>query len=338
MSKLQRAERVQLLLPTMEEAMSGRAARGRKRRVEQWQLDQRRGLPLHAKIQLSQNRIRAWLAHWRGRAYVAYSGGLDSTALLHLVRSVNSRIPAVFFDTGLEFPEIRAHVQATERVIWRRPAMMYRAVIDRYGFPMISKRVAQYLHEVRVNRERHPGEMTPIQRLRLTGVNSRGQRTRMSKIPEKWQFLLSAPFHISHRCCDAIKRRPARLVEKELGPPLLGTRAAEGQQRELAYLRYGCNAFTLRRPRSTPIAFWTDADVTRYIAEHELRYAAVYDMGYARTGCVFCGFGCHLNSPNRFERLRDTHPRLWAHCMDTLGMREVLRYCGIPTGDRRAET
>ena len=32
--------------------------------------------------------------------------------------------------------------------------------------------------------------------------------------------------------------------------------------------------------------------------------------GCTRTGCVLCGFGCHLEkSPNRFERLKETHPK-----------------------------
>ena len=62
----------------------------------------------------------------------------------------------------------------------------------------------------------------------------------------------------------------------------------------------------------------------------------VYDMGYVRTGCIFCMFGVHLDSePNRFQRLQKTHPQLWRYCMKPwdkggLGMREVLEYMGVP--------
>lgn len=58
-----------------------------------------------------------------------------------------------------------------------------------------------------------------------------------------------------------------------------------------------------------------------------------------RTGCIFCGFGAHLEkSPNRFERLKQTHPQLWEYCMKPwdeggLGFREVLTFCGIKTGE-----
>jgi len=54
-----------------------------------------------------------------------------------------------------------------------------------------------------------------------------------------------------------------------------------------------------------------------------------------RTGCVFCAYGCHLEKePNRFQRLKETHPKLWEYCMKPwdeggLGMREVLEYIGV---------
>jgi hypothetical protein len=34
--------------------------------------------------------------------------------------------------------------------------------------------------------------------------------------------------------------------------------------------------------------------------------------GCSRTGCMLCGFGCHLEkSPNRFEMLKETHPGMY---------------------------
>lgn len=50
-----------------------------------------------------------------------------------------------------------------------------------------------------------------------------------------------------------------------------------------------------------------------------------------RTGCVFCGFGCHLEKePNRFQRLQVTHPALYNYCMKPwenggLGMKELRK-------------
>ena len=39
--------------------------------------------------------------------YLSYSAGLDSTVLLHMIRKIlENDVPAVFSNTGLEFPEI----------------------------------------------------------------------------------------------------------------------------------------------------------------------------------------------------------------------------------------
>ena len=48
----------------------------------------------------------------------------------------------------------------------------------------------------------------------------------------------------------------------------------------------------------------------------DVPYSTIYDMGYRRTGCIFCMFGCHLEPyPNRFQRLSQTHPKLYEYCM-----------------------
>ena len=38
--------------------------------------------------------------------------------------------------------------------------------------------------------------------------------------------------------------------------------------------------------------------------------------GCDRTGCIFCGFGAHLEKgESRFQRLKKTHPRQYDYCM-----------------------
>lgn len=41
----------------------------------------------------------------RRDGYVAFSGGKDSLAVLHLARQADPNVPVVFFDSGLEYPE-----------------------------------------------------------------------------------------------------------------------------------------------------------------------------------------------------------------------------------------
>ena len=37
----------------------------------------------------------------------------------------------------------------------------------------------------------------------------------------------------------------------------------------------------------------------------------------------------YLDKSSRFDRMKTTHPQIYNYCMDKLGLREVIRYCGI---------
>jgi 3'-phosphoadenosine 5'-phosphosulfate sulfotransferase (PAPS reductase)/FAD synthetase len=74
--------------------------------------------------------------------YISFSGGKDSTVLLDIVRRDYPDVPAVFVDTGLEYPEIREFVKKFENVTIVRPTMNFRKVIDTYGYPFFSKEVS----------------------------------------------------------------------------------------------------------------------------------------------------------------------------------------------------
>ncbi len=307
--------------------------------IPQARLDEMRAWGLDEKIDHAQWTIANWFYYWKGRVYVSFSGGLDSTVVLDLVRTnphyANPEtIPACFADTGLEFPEIRAFVRTFGGVEWVKPKMSFKRTIDHYGYPVISKRVAQYVAEV----QRSRGE-TATKRLRLTGIKTDGTFSELGRIPLKHQHLCAAPFKIHDACCDIMKKRPLKVMSERFGYPILGTRADEGNQRLLTYKQFGCNAFDLTAPRSTPIAIWTGQDVLKYIRRKGLAYSSIYDMGYPRTGCMFCLFGIHLEKgPNRFQRMYETHPAQWRYCMDKLGVQAVMDYLGLPTKPEKRDT
>ena len=73
-------------------------------------------LPLERKIGIAQARIAEWYNWWQGEVYIAFSGGKDSTVLLDLVRKLYPDVPAVFSNTGLEFPEIVEFVKTFNNI------------------------------------------------------------------------------------------------------------------------------------------------------------------------------------------------------------------------------
>ena len=101
-------------------------------------------LPLRVKIEKTKLRIREWVERYgEDGVYVSFSGGKDSTVLLHIARQMYPNLKAVFVDTGLEYPEIRAFVKTFDNVEWLKPKMNFRQVIEKYGYPFISKEVSE---------------------------------------------------------------------------------------------------------------------------------------------------------------------------------------------------
>lgn len=325
---------------------------------ESWELAQYQSLSLEAKIRMTQQRIRAWYEYWGGQVYVSFSGGKDSTVLKHIVDGMYSDVPAVFVNTGLEYPEIQSFVRDVKAgkydcfnsdVEIVRPEMRFDEVLKKYGYPIVSKEVAQTVFEARKNVE--SGKYT--YRLKKLNGELKTKKGELSSynIPQ-WKYLLDAPYNVSHKCCDVMKKNPAKLYEKQTGrKPMIATMASESRLRHTKWIRYGCNAFEQSRPTSQPLSFWTEQDIYHYIKEFNVPYCSVYGdividqkvdgenvlegqinlidylgcydeddilttTGCDRTGCVFCMFGCHLEKePNRFQRLKETHPRQYEYCI-----------------------
>ena len=118
--------------------------------------------------------------------------------------------------------------------------------------------------------------------------------------------------------------------------------AEESLLRTQKWLQNGCNGFHLKEPISNPMSFWTEQDILTYIQTNNIPICSVYGevvedyeaegilenqitfddfkcdrifktTGCKRTGCMLCGFGCHLEKEGegRFELLKKTHPKMY---------------------------
>jgi len=274
-------------------------------------------LSLEEKIKLSLEQVRQFYEFFDGKVYVSFSGGKDSTVLLHLIRTQYPEAKAVFVDTGLEYPVIKDFVKTIPNVTTLRPKMSFCQVITKYGYPVISKEQARWIRQYRTTKSEH-----------LKNLRWNGDSKKHYKISEKWKFLIDAPFKISDECCDVLKKRPFKLFEKETKlKPFIGNMATDSRIRMIIYLTNGCNFFSkVGSEKSTPLAFWATDDVWAYIKKFNVPYCDIYNHGIQRTGCIFCLFGIHKDKGQRFVATKQLYPKLYDYCMNNLGIREIIDY------------
>ena len=83
--------------------------------------------PLWLKVEKTKRRIQEWVEYWGlQNVAVSFSGGKDSTVLLHICREMYPEIEAVYIDTGLEYPEIKAFVKTFDNVTLLHSKMYFR--------------------------------------------------------------------------------------------------------------------------------------------------------------------------------------------------------------------
>lgn len=310
--------------------------------MEPWQLKQMQSLDLEVKILKTKQRIKEWYEKYDGKVYVSFSGGKDSTVLVDIVRETYPDIPVVFVNTGLEYPNILQFVKSISNVTMLRPAMSFKQVVEKYGYPVVSKIQAFTIRKLTTQ------NLSDRYRNKLMNGDERGST---GKLSEKWKMLLNAPFKVSEQCCNVLKKNPVKKYEKETGNhPITGMMACESKAREQAYLKTGCNAFDLKRPQSQPLGFWTEQDILLYFKIRNTAYCDIYGdivaggdgllvtTGEKRTGCMFCMFGVHLEKgENRFQRMERTHPKLHEYCITKLGLGAVLEFIGVEYGKREID-
>lgn len=309
---------------------------------------QRLGLPLEAKIKMSLNRIQAFVEEYgEDGVYISYSGGKDSDVLLHLCRSLYPTIPAVFFDTPMEFPAVREHAKKVANLITIRPKRSIKEIIKEHGFCFPSKETATLIKDYR--------RKVPYALKKLNGLDKDGNPSVYRQQFVKWKPLAESDFTISNGCCLEMKEYPAMEFEKQTGRhAIIGIRAEESSRRKNAYLKTGCISHG-ERPTLKAIAFWTEQDILHYLKQNHIEMAEPYGKivpekswtqlalpfmgeekdvlvltGEQRLGCMFCPVGCHLDYKDgkfeKFERLRKYAPKLYDYCMNELGLAEFLEY------------
>lgn len=256
---------------------------------------QRYALPLSQKILLSKSRIRDFYDHFDGQVFLCFSGGKDSQVLGEIIREMSGGyrdIEFVFFNTHNEHPSVREIVDrygATVVDVPTTPA----EVVREYGYPLFNKEIAKFIYDIQRN--------VPY----TNDPNAKNAKL-IAQISEKYADFINSPLRISHKCCDILKKLPSLEFSRRTGKhPILATLAVESHMRFIQYLNHGCNSFE-GKIQSTPLGFWSSANILEFVAQRNMKLAKVYKQGIShglfgsgqcklygatQTGCMFCGFG-----------------------------------------------
>lgn len=287
-----------------------------------------RSLPLEAKIYKSKMLINEAVDEFSvNSTYISYSGGKDSTVLSHLAKQLYPNITHIFSNTTNEYPETLKHIKWEKEsngmnLIITRPvdkygnAFNFKRVVNEYGYPMFTKRIA---NAIRTYRRAQSDK---------TRKNSIEYINRMFK-----KYSCYKELNISDKCCDKLKKEPIKKIAKKLNMQcsIIGTLAEESRQREVDWLTYGCNIFYKKTDNQCrPLSFWTEKDIYDYIEKYDVKISKLYEMGYQRNGCIFCGFGIEYESKkglNRYEKLAITHPKMYSYLVHNFS--DILDDCNV---------
>lgn len=281
---------------------------------------------LNLKITKAMERIEALYYDTKGKCYLSFSGGKDSTVVLALIKMCEyiytipkNAIPAVYCDTRIELDATSEFVRwckdnwyGNVQIIY--PEKTFPQVLNEFGKPLKSKMKSEFIERYQRNKDKEQyGYRT------LMGIADLSYSK--LKIADRDLHIMHDDFDIpiSNKCCLYLKKKPFLQYNKDndMQGYFLGIRTNEGGARQLAAekrLANGGLLCTATRGKYTikmPIIDWTDDDVDEFIKAYNVPLSKAYtDYGMTRTGCVGCPFSRHLgddlkvlyeNEPNKYK-------------------------------------
>lgn len=284
-------------------------------------LQQYWNLPLDAKINYSKRIIRDTISS-SNSSVICWSGGKDSTVLLHLVLQLKPDIPVIHIDTGVLFPETEDFVKYLSN-LWKLNLYIGRPLeqesfwdtVGRFGWPIFGKSIAQSVGKA---------------------IRSGNYRPQMSNLERK---LAENGIRISAKCAEYILVKPTKRIEEKLKADVkfIGMLASESNARIRLFVDHGF-LYEVKRyygrgrniKKCSPIFMWREADIWQYHHMYNIPYCSIYDMGHIRNGCWPCAMGFRNG---QLRRLRHSHPDLFRYLiLETEFGLEIMRTKSILNG------
>lgn len=330
---------------------------------------QMQALPYEVKLRKAEQRAYEFLEECEKKGLNTHVsvGGLDSITLYLFLRKIGINVPGIGV-RALEDKSIQK-IHADLGLIAVSPGMSKADVLNKFGFPVISKRIAGNIDKIQNPTERNQTVRHAI----ITGeCGEQGHYAKNSRmqLPKKWLNLFGgadaegatlgyqeAFFKVSNKCCLYTKEKPCdEWAKKHNSVPYLGIMASEGGQREDGIIDHGCNYFGKSVIRSAPFGIFMRQDLLQLALDLKVPVPEIYGTierrpdgtlyttKAQRTGCSMCGFGVHMEKrPHRFDQLRERNYKEWEFFMyrcvtdketgEVYGWGKVLDYIGVKWED-----
>lgn len=233
-------------------------------------------------------------------AVMSLSGGIDSTVMFYIMKKFDIKIADVFFNNAVEPIEnqriLKEYIKHF-KTIHRAKTKSYKDIVAEQGFPIKNKNFSQLCYELR----KTPLNLNNINRKYklVTGVSPYDVNLKKRLNPnysielKYWHLALNYP--IQSKCCDILKKRPAKKINK---PMIVGVMKDDSLARRIAINSAYHGKFS-------PLESWTKKDVFMYVRQENIDVSEAYMdkwlnedvkiIGATNTGCVGCHFGQEQN-------------------------------------------
>ena len=245
-------------------------------------------------------------------AYIAFSGGKDSTVLHYLIDLAlpNNNIPRVYLNTGIEYQEIRKFVQELakndNRIIVLNSGVNIKKMLQKEGYPFKSKVFSNV-----VEMYNRLGKVKTI-RAFLGEVETKNGNIKKGQFrcPNDLKYIFEQDnklnFKISHLCCYKLKKEPAKKWAQENNKTITLT----GIRKEEGGARLATNCIIADKDnnlsRFNPLLVVNEEWENWFIKHNNIQLCKLYypPYNFERTGCKGCPFDLHLQKDlDTMERL-----------------------------------
>lgn len=297
--------------------------------------------------QITEMYIKTWaILNNRGYKKIAckISGGSDSDIMMDVIWKCDhdNKVEYIWYDTGLEYSATKEHLLCLEKTynVHIRTEKAIKPIplsAHRYGQPVISKRVSDYMERLQKHGFQWEDESYETLILKYPRCQTalkwwcnaaQSRQFRIEQHKGLREYILQNPpkFPVSCKCCTYAKKKVGDRLMKNEGYDLdiIGVRKAEGGSRATAYKSCFTHASDDWEGKEglwdsyRPLFWMTKQDKEQYENTFEIQHSDCYQKyGLRRTGCAGCPLG--RNIEQELSAIQTYEPAFYEAAQHTFG-------------------